>query len=108
MEFQTIRRENLNANETSKRLQEQLKDSVHKINLYKIETEELIKQIDLADAKTREKEDEVKLVHAEYERKMKLQEDRILFKRSKNDEREVFDLKREHTIEKEELLQKQD
>ena len=57
VEFHTQRREVLNATETSKRLQEQLKDSLHKINLYKIETEELIKQIDLADAKTRNKED---------------------------------------------------
>ncbi len=67
-----MRRESLNANETAKRLQEQLKDSVHKNNLYKIETEELIKQIDLADAKTRNKEDELKLLQAEYERKLKL------------------------------------
>ena len=49
-----------------------MKDAHHKINLYKIETEELIKQIDLADAKTREKEDELKLVNIEYDRKMKL------------------------------------
>jgi hypothetical protein len=40
--------------------------------LYKIETEELIKQIDLADAKTREKEDDLKLMQADYDRKMKL------------------------------------
>ncbi len=67
-----MRREALNAQETSKRLQEQLKDAVHKNNLYKIETEELIKQIDLADAKTREKEDDLKLMQADYDRKMKL------------------------------------
>jgi hypothetical protein len=34
---------------------------MHKINLYKIETEELIKQIDLTDSKNRELEDELKL-----------------------------------------------
>ncbi|MFN9941317.1 MAG: hypothetical protein ACK56I_17740 [bacterium] len=61
VEYQTMRREALNHSETAKRLQEQLKDSMHKINLYKIETEELIKQIDLADAKTREKEDDLRL-----------------------------------------------
>ena len=38
-----MRRESMNASETAKRLQEQLRDSVHKNNLYKIETEELIK-----------------------------------------------------------------
>lgn len=45
---------------------------MHKINLYKIETEDLIKQIDLADAKTREKEDELHLQRADYDNKMKL------------------------------------
>jgi hypothetical protein len=45
---------------------------MHKINLYKIETEELIKQIDLADSKNRELEDELKLQEAEYEKKMQL------------------------------------
>ncbi len=43
---------------------------MHKINLYKIETEELIKQIDLTDSKNRELEDELKLQEAEYEKKM--------------------------------------
>jgi hypothetical protein len=99
VEFHTQRREALNANETSKRLQEQLKDAIHKINLYKIETEELIKQIDLADAKTRNKEDDLKLLQAEYERKMKLQEERILFRVSKQEERETVELKRQHLIE---------
>lgn len=83
-----------------------MKDSVHKNNLYKIETEELIKQIDLADAKTRDKEDELKLLQAEYDRKLKLQEERILFRKSKNEEREVFEIKRVHGLEKEELQKK--
>lgn len=68
--MQAMRREALNAQETAKRLQEQLKEAVHKNNLYKIEVEELIKQIDLADAKTREKEDELRLGEAEYTRKL--------------------------------------
>ena len=79
---------------------------MHKINLYKIETEELIKQIDLADAKTREKEDELKLCQAEYERKLKLQEERILFRQSKQEERETYELKRQHMLEREELQKK--
>ena len=70
--------------ETNNRMKEQLKDYMHKINLYKIETEDLIKQIDLADSKTREKEDELRLMEAEYDRKMKLQEERIMMRRSKN------------------------
>lgn len=108
VEFQTSRREMLNANESFKRLQENYKDSIHKNNLYKIEMEELIKQIDLADAKSRQSEDELKLAQAEYERKLKQTEDRILFRRSKQDEREVYELKRVHAIEKEELQKKLD
>jgi hypothetical protein len=84
--------------ETNNRMKEQLKDYMHKINLYKIETEDLIKQIDLADSKTREKEDELRLMEAEYDRKMKLQEERILMRRSKNEERGIYELKREHSI----------
>ena len=83
VEGQTARRDQMNIEESYKRLQEQYKDALHKNNLYKIETEELIKQIDLADAKTREKEDDLKLGQAEFDRKLKLQEERILFRRSK-------------------------
>ena len=84
--------------ETNNRMKEQLKDYMHKINLNKIETEDLIKQIDLADSKTREKEDELRLMEAEYDRKMKLQEERIMMRRSKNEERGIYELKREHSI----------
>ena len=45
---------------------------MHKINEYKIEAADLIKQIDLADAKTREKDDELHLMRADYDHKMKL------------------------------------
>lgn len=67
---------------------------MHKINLYKIETEDLIKQIDLADAKTREKEDELHLMRADYDHKMKLQEERILLRRSKADDRSQLEIRR--------------
>ncbi len=72
LDYQAMRRENMNSTETLKRLQDQLRDAVHKCNLYKVETEELIKQIDLADARARSKEDELRLCEAEYERKLKL------------------------------------
>lgn len=98
-----MRREALNHGETAKRLQEQLRDAVHKHNLYKVEIEELIKQIDLADAKTREKEDELRLAQAEYDRKLKLQEERILFRQSKQEDRGLYELKHKHALEKEEL-----
>ncbi len=42
-----------------------MRDSVHKNNLYKVEIEELIKQIDLADARARAKEDDARLLEVE-------------------------------------------
>jgi hypothetical protein len=39
--------------------------------LYRVETEELIKQIDVADAKSREKEDLLNLKEAEFERALR-------------------------------------
>ena len=45
---------------------------MHDINKYKIETEALIEQIDMADAKTREAEDKLALQAAEYDKKLQL------------------------------------
>lgn len=81
---------------------------MHKINLYKIETEELIKQIDLADSKNRELEDELKLQEAEFDKKMQLQLDRIMMRRSKNEERGAYELKRKHQLETDEIKSKMD
>ncbi len=83
-----------------------MRDSVHKNNLYKVEIEELIKQIDLADARARAKEDDARLLEVEYERKLKTQEERILMRRSKNEDREIYEVKRMHAIEKEEIARK--
>lgn len=58
--------------ETNNRMKETLKDYLHQVQVYRVQTEELIKQIDLADAKTREKEDELSLLQAEYEKKLQL------------------------------------
>ncbi len=52
----------------------------------------------MADARTREKEDALVLREAEFERNLRSQEERILFRRGKGEEREVLDLKREHGI----------
>ena len=106
MDFKNARREALNSDESNKRLRDQMKEYVHKINLYKIETEELIKQIDLADAKTREKEDDLKLMEAEYDRKMKMQEERILMRRNNNEQRDTYDMRREHSIQVDEINNK--
>lgn len=75
---------------------EQIKDYVHRQNLFTIESEQLIKQIDMADAKTREKEDELVLARADYDRKLKLMEERILYKREVDVDRKLVDLKHEH------------
>eukprot|EP00347_Sterkiella_histriomuscorum_P002106 403369452 len=106
VDFQSQRRELLNEQENAKRYLEQYKDCMHKVNLQKIEIEELIKQIDLADAKTRIKEDELKLAQAEYDKKLKMQEERLIFKISKQEDRDNLDLKRQHMLEREELKQK--
>ena len=88
----------MNALETSKRMETQLKELHHRCNLYRVETEELIKQIDVADAKTREREDQLTLKEAEFERKLRAQEERILYRRGKSEEREIVEVKREHAI----------
>lgn len=103
MEYRAAKREAMNGEETNKRLKEQLADKVHAINLYKVETESLIKQIDLADSKTREKEDELRLVEAEYDKKMQGQMERILLRRNKTEERGTYELKRKHQIDMDEL-----
>lgn len=68
----------------------------------------MIKQIDMADAKTREKEDELVLARAEYDRKLKLVEERILYKREVDGDRKLFDLKHEHQVEIQNAKAKQD
>jgi hypothetical protein len=45
----------------------------------------------------------LRLCEAEYERKIKLQEERIMFRQSKNEERETYEMRRLHMIEKEEV-----
>ena len=61
IEVRDHKRELFGEQETNKRLKDQLKEQMHKVHLYQIENESLIKQIDLADAKTREKEDDLRV-----------------------------------------------
>ena len=83
-------------------------DLRHKNDLYKIETERLIKEIDMADAKTREKDNELVLANAEYERKLKLVEERILYRRGKNEDRTIIDLKQEQALVLDQMKQSND
>lgn len=62
----------------------------------------------MADAKTREKEDELVLARAEYDRKLKLMEERILYKREVTEDRKLLDLKHEHQVEIEAAKMKHD
>ena len=62
----------------------------------------------MADAKTREKEDELVLARADYDRKLKLMEERILFKREVDGDRKLLDLKHEHQVELQNAKAKQD
>ena len=97
-DYQAARREALGSGETVKSIKEQLIDTKHKNDLYKIETERLIKEIDMADAKTREKDNELVLAQGEFDRKLKLVEERILFRRGKNEDRTMLDMKQEHAL----------
>jgi len=58
--------------------------------------EDLIKQIDIADAKSREMQDTLVLKEAEFNRSLKLVEQRFLYSRGKDEEREVLHLKQEN------------
>lgn len=62
----------------------------------------------MADAKTREKESDLIIAQAEYDRKVKQVEERILYSRGKQEDRKVLDLKHEHAVALEELKQKND
>ena len=77
---------------------EQIGNLQHNNNLYKIETERLIKEIDMADAKTREKDNDLVLAQAEFDRKLKAVEERILYRRGKQEDRQILDLKHDHAI----------
>ena len=59
----------------------------------------------MADAKTREKDNELVLAQAEHDRKLKLTEERILYRRGKNEDRTMLDLKQEHALTIEKLKQ---
>jgi hypothetical protein len=62
----------------------------------------------MADTKTREKEDELVLARADYDRKLKLMEERILYKREVDADRKLVDLKHEHQVEIQTLKLKQE
>jgi hypothetical protein len=57
-----------------------LRDAIHQNNLLKMEMEETLKQVDVADTKATDRDEEIKLIKAEYEHKVKLAENRALYR----------------------------
>lgn len=92
------RREAYGATKTIERLTEQVVKEKHANNLYRVQVESLIKEVDLADARAREKEDALVVRNAEIERELAQQDDRLKFWKSKNEERALTDLKHAHSV----------
>jgi len=84
------------------KIRAQLRESNHKIELYKIETEELIKQLDYSEARVKDLEAENTKLKEELERRAKLLEERIRLSESAAEERAVRSTTRKFEMEKEE------
>lgn len=65
------------------------------VNEYKIQIEEMIKQVDNADINSKMRIDEVEQIRKDYEQKLRHQEERLKYTLGKEDEREVVSLKRQ-------------
>ena len=61
-------------------------------------------QIDAADQRTREREDQLSLKESEFDRKLKGLEERFLSRRDRTEQREMADIKQNYSVEIE-LLQ---
>lgn len=84
----------------------QLREAYHKIELYKIETEELIKQVDFNEARAKDLQVENNLLKAEMEKKEKGAEERLKMTESRTSERLVKELTRQFELEKEDFLRR--
>lgn len=58
--------------------------------------EGLLKQIDIADAKVREKDDDLRLARDEYDRKVRAVEERILETINKREDRDIYEQRRDY------------
>jgi len=84
----------------------QLREAFHKIELYKIETEELIKQVDYNEARVRDLEAENNLLKTDMDRKEKLVEERMKLTESRTSERLIKEMTRQFELEKEDFLRR--
>lgn len=60
----------------------------------------------MADARSREREDLLTMREAEFQNKLRQHEDRLLYQRGKDEERQMATMKREHEVQLEELQHK--
>lgn len=77
------------------KLKLQLRDAHHKIDLYKIETEELIKQVDFSEAKVRDLEVENDALKVDLDRKAKFAEERMRRSEVLGEERTKIEARKE-------------
>jgi hypothetical protein len=88
------------------KLQKQLREANHKTELYKIEIEEILKQVDFSEARNRDLEAEIQSLKNEIDRRAQFAEERVRMSETRSEERVNKELMRQFTIEKEELLSK--
>lgn len=90
--------------EALEKAKRQLREAYHKIELYKIETEELIKQVDYNEARVKDLEAENNTLKKDIDRKDKINEERIKITESRTSERTIKEIARQFELEKEENL----
>ena len=82
----------------------QLREAFHKIELYKIETEELIKQVDYTEARVKDLDAENLSLKRDIERREKIAEERLKLTESRTSERTIKEFAKQYELEKEENL----
>lgn len=88
------------------KLQKQLREANHKIELYKIEIEEILKQVDFSEARNRDLEAENQSLKNEIQRRSQFADERVRMSETRSEERVNKELMRQFAIEKEEILSK--
>lgn len=95
MDAEVSKMEARNAVETNKLLKERILGYIQDINVYRVEIEGLKRQVDIADANAKSKEDEVNQITHEYESQIKLERERNVNSNVRQEAREITDLKKE-------------
>lgn len=90
--------------EALEKVKTQLREAYHKIELYKVETEELIKQVDYTEARVKDLEAENLILKSDLDRKDKNVDERIKTAESRTSERMIKELTRQFELDREDLL----